>query len=100
MSATANVFNCERGALSLPNSKTQMIRWRVPELLEARGWTAYRLAQEAGLTMTAAYRLAKPGAIQRIDTATLEALCDVFRCGPGDLLVRTKQLATRPRPRR
>lgn len=63
-----------------------MIRWRIPELLKERGWTAYRLAQETGLTVPAAYRLAKGEPVQRIDAATLETLCETFGVQPGDLL--------------
>ena len=65
-----------------------MIRWRIIELLGERGWTPYRLAHEAGITIPAAYRLAKDKPVQRIDTATLESLCDVFRVAPCDLIER------------
>lgn len=64
-----------------------MIRWRLPEILEARGWTAYRLAQETGLTVPAAYRLAKEGReLQRLDLQTLDTLCRVLKVSPGELL--------------
>jgi DNA-binding Xre family transcriptional regulator len=64
-----------------------VIRWRLPELLEKRGWTAYRLAQETGLTVPAAYRLAKEGReLQRLDMETLDTLCRVLRVKPGQLL--------------
>lgn len=64
-----------------------MIRWRLPELLEKRGWTAYRLAAEAELTVPAAYRLAKAGRVpQRLDMETLDTLCRVLRVKPGQLL--------------
>jgi len=36
----------------------------------------------------AAYRLAKGGAVERIDAATLETLCAAFNLRPGDLLER------------
>lgn len=67
---------------------TAMIRWRIPDLLKERGWTAYRLAQETGLTVPAAYRLARGGPVKRIDADTLERLCEAFQCQPGDLLER------------
>lgn len=73
-----------------------MIRLRVAELLQARGWTAYRLAQEAGFSITLAYRLARPaGAFRRLDQGTLEKLCDTFQCDPGDLIERVPAQATR-----
>lgn len=62
------------------------IRWTIPDLLEKKGWTAYRLAQETGLTIPAAYRLAKGEVIQRIDADTLEKLCRVFEVEPGEIL--------------
>jgi DNA-binding Xre family transcriptional regulator len=64
-----------------------MVRFRLAELLEGRGWTAYKLAQEAGLTIPAAYRLADPDhRIQRLDMATLDTLCRVLKVQPGELL--------------
>lgn len=63
-----------------------MIRWTVAKQLADRDWTAYRLADEAGLSIPLAYRLAKPGGVQRIDAATLETLCRLFVVEPGELL--------------
>lgn len=64
-----------------------MVRLRVAELLEERGWTAYRLAKETGLTVPAAYRLAKSsGRFQRLEADTLERLCTAFGVEPGELL--------------
>ena len=63
-----------------------MIRWRIPDMLKERDWSAYRLAQETGLTVPAAYRLARGGAVQRIDANTLDVLCAAFGVQPGDLL--------------
>jgi DNA-binding Xre family transcriptional regulator len=63
-----------------------MIRWRIAEILEQRDWTAYRLAQEAGITVPAAYRLARSRPVQRIDAGTLETLCALFGVQPGKLL--------------
>jgi DNA-binding Xre family transcriptional regulator len=65
-----------------------MIRWRIAALLRQRGWTAYRLAQEADLSFRAAYRLAQDSAVRRIDAVTLETLCDLFDAVPGDLIER------------
>lgn len=68
-----------------------MIKLRVAELLKERDWTAYRLSAEAGISITLAYRLARPaGSFQRIDRGTLEKLCEAFGCEPGELLVRVK----------
>jgi DNA-binding Xre family transcriptional regulator len=64
-----------------------MIRLKVAEQLKQRGWTAYRLAKEAGLSIPVAYRLADPeGGFSRLDVETLDALCKTFQVQPGDLL--------------
>lgn len=64
-----------------------MILLRVAEVLERRGWTAYRLAQEAKITIPVAYRLAKRrGNFRRLDLATLDALCRMLNVQPGDLV--------------
>jgi len=61
-----------------------MIRWRVPDLLQECGSTPNQLAAESGLSRPAAYRLAKGGPVSRIDTATLEKLCELFDVEPGE----------------
>jgi DNA-binding Xre family transcriptional regulator len=70
-----------------------MIRYRVAELLEEKGWTVYRLAKEMNVTRPAVYRLADPKrAVTRIDGTTLSKLCEVFSDAlrrdvqPGELL--------------
>lgn len=64
-----------------------MVRWKIAELLKRRGWTAYRLAQETGLTVPAVYRLAKQNAqMGRVEGNTLDRLCEAFRVQPGELL--------------
>jgi DNA-binding Xre family transcriptional regulator len=64
-----------------------VIRLRLAELLEARNWTPYRLAQETGLTVPTVYRLANPDAqFGRITVDTLDRLCAALRVQPGALL--------------
>lgn len=64
-----------------------MIRLRIADQLAKKGWTAYRLAKEAGITITVAYRLTNPaGGFKRIDLDTLDAICRALGCQPGDLL--------------
>ena len=64
-----------------------MVRLRVRESLRERGWTAYRLAKEAGRTIPVAYRLAAPGGqFRRLDVNTLDALCRTLGVQPGELL--------------
>ena len=64
-----------------------MVRWKIHDLLKKRGWTAYRLAQETGLTVPAVYRLAKQRAqMGRVEGSTLDRLCDALGVQPGELL--------------
>ena len=64
-----------------------MVRWRLGEALRKRGWTAYRLSRETGITMPAVYRLARDrGQMGRVEGRTLDKLCAALECQPGDLL--------------
>lgn len=71
------------------------MRLRLPDLMAARGMhTAYALAKASRgeIPITTAARLVESGGRpKRIDMATLDALCDVFGVGPGDLLEREKK---------
>lgn len=74
------------------------MRLRLPELMKAQGITAYAVAQRSGgrISLSTAYRLARlDGRVQTFDAEMLEALCDVFGVGPGDLLEREPR--TKPR---
>lgn len=75
------------GAQEIPNrvESNVMIEFRLDEMLEARGRTAYWLSKETGLTHAALYRIrhAKSGAIKY---DTLEKICRALECQPGDLL--------------
>lgn len=63
------------------------MRWRINRLLKERGWTAYRLAQETGLTVPAVYRLSKQNAqMGRVEGSTLDRLCEALGVQPGELL--------------
>jgi putative transcriptional regulator len=64
-----------------------MIRFRLADVLERKGWTPYRLAQVTGLTVPTAYRLADPELrFGRFTTDTLDRLCEALEVQPGDLL--------------
>ena len=65
------------------------MRVRLAELLEARGLTAYAVAQQSGgrVSTSALYRLLKvDGRPRLLDAELLDALCDVLDVGPGELL--------------
>jgi putative transcriptional regulator len=62
-----------------------VIQIRLEELLEARGRTFYWLAKETGISHTTLWRLKKDRAVG-INFATLERICQVLSCQPGDVL--------------
>ena len=67
------------------------MRVRLAELLESRGMTAYSVAQQSDgrVSTSALYRLLKnDGRVRLLDADLLDALCDVFDVGPGELLER------------
>ena len=77
-----------------------MIRFRLGEILERRGWTPYRLARVTGLTVPTAYRLADPDQrFGRFSADTLERLCRALDVQPGDLLEWVPETASQPRER-
>lgn len=64
-----------------------MIKWTLAQVLKDRKWTAYRLAQKAGLTMPSAYKLADPDHVpDRIDVETLEKICAALNVQPSRFL--------------
>lgn len=67
-----------------------MVRLNIAALMRKRGMTAYELAKRSGLPISSAYRLARPnGSFRRIEARTVDRLCKVLQCRPGDLFVYT-----------
>lgn len=67
------------------------MRLRIPELLEAKGVSPYRLSRESGgrISMSTVYRLKRErGKLDTYRGAILEALCDVLGVTPGELFER------------
>lgn len=62
-----------------------MIEIRVDELLEERRRTFYWLAKETGISHSTLWRL-KKGKSVGINFATLERICRMLSCQPGDVL--------------
>ncbi|MGB7921763.1 MAG: helix-turn-helix transcriptional regulator [Pyrinomonadaceae bacterium] len=62
-----------------------MIEIRVDELLEERGRTFYWLSKETGISHSTLWRL-KKGKALGINFATLERICGMLSCQPGDVL--------------
>jgi len=63
------------------------IRLRLAELMDQRGMSGYALAQKAGLTPSAIYKLLRAGTFDRMRADTLDRICAALECQPGDLLV-------------
>lgn len=73
-----------------------MIRIKLPELLNAEIGTAYAIAKASKdrISMSAAHRLlAAKGAVKRYDADVIEALCEIFRVHPGELFEITTKTA-------
>jgi putative transcriptional regulator len=62
-----------------------MIQIQIDHLLKARGRSFYWLAKETGVSHTTLWRLKKDKA-QGITFNTLEAICRILKCTPGDVL--------------
>lgn len=64
-----------------------MIRFRLAEVLKAKGWTPYRLSLMTGLSAPTTYRLADTRIeFGRFTADTLNRLCAALDVQPGDLL--------------
>lgn len=62
------------------------IRWKLAALLDRKGLTGYALAEATGISRQTLYKLMRQDEATRIDGATLDTLCRVLKCKPGDLL--------------
>jgi DNA-binding Xre family transcriptional regulator len=74
------------------------MRVRLPELLEARGMTAYALSRESKgrITMSMAYRLVeKRGRLSTFAAGVLEGLCTALAVTPGELFETDAEEAAR-----
>jgi putative transcriptional regulator len=77
-----------------------MIEIRINELLGTRGRSFYWLAKETGISHTTLSRL-KKGKALGINFETLEKMCEVLKCQPGDVLSLSnrKKISKAPRPK-
>ena len=65
--------------------KTKQVTFHLDELLESRGLTLTELANRVDITLVNLSVL-KNNRAKAIRFSTLEALCDVLDCQPGDLM--------------
>ena len=63
---------------------------RLDDLLHERRMTLTELAERIGITL-ANLSILKTGKARAIRFSTLEAICDVLECQPGDLLHNAKE---------
>lgn len=70
-----------------------MIEIRVDELLEIRGRSFYWLAKQTGISHTTLWRLKKARALG-INFETLDRLCRVLECQPGNMLFHVNRKKT------
>lgn len=75
---------------------TAMIRIRIDELLKERERSFYWLAKETGVSHTTLWRLKKDKA-QGITFNTLEKICQILKCQPGDVLRVSREKANKNR---
>jgi putative transcriptional regulator len=69
----------------MSEGRCTLIEIRIDELLEERGRTFYWLAKETGISHTTLWRLKKGRAVG-INFPTLEQICRILSCQPGDVL--------------
>lgn len=66
-----------------------MVRLTLLKVLKKRGMTPYALAKASGLAFGTVYRMCrKDGRFGRIEAKTLDKICAVLDCEPGDLFER------------
>lgn len=73
------------------------MRYRLPELMTARGWTSYRVAKQTGdrISISTVHRIqARKGRVGMFDPNVVEALMDAFELDSLD------QLLERDKPKR
>jgi putative transcriptional regulator len=76
-----------------------MIEIHIDELLGNRGRSFYWLAKETGISHTTLWRF-KKGKALGINFETLEKICVVLKCEPGDVLSDTNKKKISKTPRR
>ncbi len=62
------------------------IKVKLDERMKAQGVSLTELSEKVGLTL-ANLSILKTGKAKAVRFSTLEAICEVLKCQPGDLLV-------------
>ena len=62
-----------------------MIRFRLDELLKARGWSDYKLSQESGIGANVVGKYRR-NLVRRPDIRIVNKMCEALKCSAGELL--------------
>lgn len=62
-----------------------MVRFRLDELLKARGWTDYKLAQESGIGANVIGKYHR-NLVRQPDLRIINKLCGALQCEIGELM--------------
>lgn len=73
-----------------------MIKVRIDDVLEKRARSFYWLSKQTGVSHTTLWRL-KKGKALGINFVTLEKICQVLECEPGDVLKFENENKTQPK---
>lgn len=83
LASACNLFTAVRLA--------SVIRWKLAVVMADRNISSKELASRTGMHVTTLSKLRTRRYPTRIDVDTLNALCEVLECQPGDLLVYEKE---------
>lgn len=67
-------------------STTAMIEWRLRVVMAERDITPSQLADKTGINRVSVSRLKNAKRLPRMTESTLDKLCSVLVCQPGDLM--------------
>ncbi|HLE03998.1 MAG TPA: helix-turn-helix transcriptional regulator [Anaerolineales bacterium] len=68
------------------NTMPRTVRLTVAELLEKKGWSTAKFAEEAHLNYNQALNIRR-GAYNRIDLDTIARICEALEIEPGELFI-------------
>jgi transcriptional regulator with XRE-family HTH domain len=74
----------------MPDNAPMTARFRLRELLEARGVSQSQLARDAGVSFATVNRLCT-NATEQVSLATLDKIAGVLGVAPGDLIEHVKK---------
>lgn len=76
-----------------------MIRFRLEQLLKARGWSDYKFAQESGIGAAVIGKYRR-NLVKQPDLAVMSKMCATLQCGIGDLMEYLPEKASKSNKKR